>query len=105
MQRIDSTTNQQEIFAEALQGEYGSFRMANGILVRKQGQLVFFQGHFDGSQETIEIPKLPIRVPLMFTGDTFGCCVLAEPNAGFVKVPELARGKRFVVFATGLLNN
>lgn len=104
MQRIDESTSDKKELLEALRGEYGNVTMSNGITARIQGGLLHFQGFFDGKQDVIEIPKVPSRVPVTFSGDNFSCSSLAEPNSGFVKVPTSAKGKRFIVLATAILN-
>ena len=104
MNRIDSATKDEKTLIEALKGQYGTLRMSNGVFVLFQGRLVHLSGHFDGTQEVIEIPKLPERMPVMFAGDDFACMSLAEANAGFVKVPEKARNKKFAILADCVLN-
>lgn len=106
MNRIDSTTTDEKTLLEALKGQYGTLRMRNGVFVLFQGRLVHLSGLFDGTQEVIEIPKLPERVPVIFTGDDFSCMSLAEPNAGFVKVPVLVKEKKkkFAIIADCVLN-
>lgn len=104
MNRIDSTTTDEMTLKEALKGEYGTLRMGNGVSVLFQGRLVHIGGYFDGTQDVIEIPKLPARIPVIFTGDDFACMSLAEPNAGFVNVPDTAKGKKFAIIADCVLN-
>ena len=106
MNRIDGNTKDEKTLIEALKGRYGTLRMSNGVCVLFQGRLVHLSGYFDGTQEVIEIPKLPDRMPVIFTGDDFTCMSLAEPNAGFVGVPELVKEKRkkFAIIADCVLN-
>lgn len=104
MRRIDNGTTEKNDFLDALRGDYGNFEQPNGIKGRFQGGLLHFQGIFSGNIDVLEIPRVPSRLPVVFTGDDFSCCVVVEPNAGFVKVPSLARGKRFVILSTAVLN-
>lgn len=104
MQRITTATKELRELVEALKGEYGMFRMENGIVCRYQGGIVHFEGYFDSGNEVVEIPKVPVRIPVVFVGDDFSCMSVAEADAGFVNVPEMARQKRFAVLATCLLN-
>lgn len=104
MQKIDSTVKNEKELSDALRGFYGVERLANGIEVLWQGRLLHFSGFFDGTPEVVEIPKLPARVPVLFSGEDFSCVSVAEPNSGFVKVPETARGKKFVVLGDCALN-
>lgn len=90
---------------EALKGAYGSTRLPNGLNVIYQGQFVHFNGIFSGNSDAIQIPSLPVRVAVIFSGDMESCCSIAEPSAGFVKVPAKMKGKRFSVFASCILNN
>ena len=104
MQTIDSTVKSGKELAEALRGNYGIERMSNGIQVLFQGRFMHFSGFFDGSQTAIEIPKVAAKIPVMFTGEDFSCMAVAEPNAGFVAVPDTAKEKKFVVWADCMLN-
>lgn len=104
MQRIDDTSGLNKSLTEAFRGEYGSFVMQNGIRVLVQGRLVHFEGAFSGDEESVEIPRFPSRFTIIFTGDDYACSTIAEPNAGFVCVPSVARGKRFIILSTGILN-
>lgn len=90
---------------EAAKGDYYDFTLGNGIIGIVQGRLLHFNGCFDGTQNVIEIPKINYRIPVLFTGENFSCMSLAEPNAGFVKVPDIAKQKKFVVFSTITLNS
>lgn len=103
MIHIDRGPKDSAEILDALHGDYGDFALSNGIRGRFQGGLYHFGGLFDGSQETVEIPRIPLRIVVMFAGDDFACGVLVEPNAGFVTVPEAARGKRFAVLSNGML--
>lgn len=103
MIRIDRSPKDSVEVLDALRGDYGDVSLPNGIRGRFQGGLYHFEGLFDGSQETVEIPRIPHRIVVMFAGDDFACGVLVEPNAGFVAVPESARGKRFAVLSNGML--
>ena len=103
MRRITKSSGIQDI-AGALEGEYGSYRMSNGIVFMRNGNFVHFSGFFDGSQKVVEIPKVSAKIPIMFLGDSFGCAVVVEAGAGFVEVPETARGKKFVVLCDSVLN-
>ena len=104
MNVINGTETDKKTLFEALKGQYGTVRMENGIAVLYAGRMVHFSGYFDGKQDVIEIPKLAARVPVIFAGDDFSCMSLAEPNAGFVKVPDAAKQKRFAVIADCVLN-
>lgn len=104
MIRIDGNTKDEKTIIEALKGKYGTLRMSNGVCVLFQGRLVHLSGYFDGKQEVIEIPNLPERMPVIFAGDNFTCMSIAEPNAGFVKVPDTARQKKFAIIADCVLN-
>jgi len=104
MQTIDSSVKSGKELAEALRGNYGVERMPNGIHVLYQGRFVHFSGFFNGSQSVIEIPKIAVKIPVMFTGEDFSCMAVAEPNAGFIAVPDAAKEKKFVVWADCVLN-
>lgn len=104
MNRIDNSNGLNKSLTEALRGEYGTYTMANGIRVLVQGRLVHFEGEFSGNEESVEIPRIPSRFTIIFTGDDYSCSTISEPNAGFVCVPSVARGKRFVILSTGILN-
>lgn len=105
MVNINDGTIGKEDLQEALKGDYGTFTMRNGVVVTKQGRIVNIWGAFGGGAEVVEIPSLPARFPVSFAGDDFSCATIAEVNSGFVKVPSIAAGKRFVIFGTCLLNN
>lgn len=104
MQVIDSSVTDGKALSNALQGVYGRVTMSNGIECLYQGQFLHFSGYFDGTQEVIEVPKVSVRIPVVFVGDDFSCMSLVEPDAGFVKVPETARRKKFVILADCVLN-
>lgn len=104
MNTIKGTATDQKTLLEALKGDYGTSVAPNGMVVTKAGRIVQYWGAFNDSAEVVEIPVLPERHPVTFTGDDFACCAIAEAGSGFVSVPEAAKGKRFVVFATCLLN-
>lgn len=104
MKRINRTTSGIRDVVEATEGTWGTERLSNGIVCMRQGSFVHFSGFFDGSQEVIEIPKIQAKIPVMFVGDNFGCASVAEANAGFVRVPEAALGKKFVVLCDCVLN-
>lgn len=104
MININGTVGDEKKLAEALKGFYGTNRLSNGIEVFYQGRFVFFEGLFDGSQDVIEIPKIPKRCIVHFTGEDFACIAVAEANAGFVKVPDAARQKKFSIMANCGLN-
>ena len=89
---------------EALKGNYGSSRMSNEIEVFYQGRFIYFEGFFNGTQNVVEIPKIPKRCIVHFCGDDFSCIAVAEADAGFVSVPEAARGKKFAVMGNCGLN-
>ena len=104
MNTIKGTGSDQKTLCEALKGEYGTVDMSNGIRVTKAGRVVQWWGSFGDGTEVVEVPVLPERYPAIFTGDDFSCVAISEAGNGFLEVPEAARGKRFVVFATCLLN-
>ena len=104
MQRINRSTTDIRDVVNALEGDYDCGRMSNGIAYMFRGKFVHFSGFFNGSQEVVEIPKIPAKIPIMFLGDSFGCVAVAEANAGFVKVPEAAQGKKFVVLCDSVIN-
>ena len=104
MQRINRSTTELRDVVNALEGDYDCGRMSNGIAYMFRGKFVHFSGFFDGSQKVVEIPKIPVKAPVMFLGDSFGCVSVVEPNAGFVRVPETALGKKFVVLCDCVLN-
>ena len=106
MNRIDSTTTDEKTLLESLRGQYGGIRMGSGVFCLCQGRLVHFSGYFDGKQKVIEIPKLPERIPVIFAGEDCACVSVAEPNAGFVNVPELIqqKQKKFAIIADCVLN-
>ena len=90
---------------EAVKGTYGTTRLPNGLNVIYQGSFVHFNGFFSGDGDAIQIPTLPVRVAIIFSGDDETCCTIAEPNASFVKIPAKMKGKRFTIFASCILNN
>ena len=104
MNSIKGKGTDRDTLLEALRGDYGVEVMPNGITVLHAGRLVHFSGLFNGTQEVIEIPKLPARIVVLFAWNECACIALAEPNAGFVKVPGAARGKSFAVCADCVLN-
>ena len=104
METIKCTGTSEKALCEALKGEYGTYAMQNGITVTKAGRLVQFWGPFDATAEAVEVPVLPERYPITFSGDDFSCGAVVEAGSGSVPVPALARGKRFFVFANCLLN-
>lgn len=104
MNRIDKTSSMASI-VEAIGGDYGTATLKNGIRFRFQGGLFRFEGFFSGSEDVIEIPNIPTRIVVMFSNEE-GCFgTIAEPGAGFVRVPEKIKGGMFSVFSTGILNN
>lgn len=105
MIRISTNTDEKRTLLDALRGEYGTSAMSNGITVTKAGRMVLFWGAFPAGTETVEVPKLPVRFPLLFSGDEGACCVPVEPLAGFVGVPATFRKKRFIVSGFALLND
>lgn len=104
MVNINGNANDPKTLGEALKGDYGYSRLSNGIECYYLGRFVYFEGYFNGSQDVIEIPKIPKRVVVHFAGDSFSCISIAEANAGFVSVPSDAKGKKFVVMANCGLN-
>ena len=104
MTRIGITNLDNETLADALRGEYGTYDMSNGIRVTKAGRVVHFWGSFPKGTKALEIPKLPERFPVIFTGDYSSCCKIAEANSIILDVPQSMRGYRFTIFATILLN-
>lgn len=104
MKRIDRSNQDVRELSEALEGVYESYRMSNGIVFMRRGNFIHFSGFFNGTQEVVEIPKVPAKIPIMFLGDSFGCVAVAEANAGFVNVPETARRKKFVVMCDSVIN-
>lgn len=105
MNTIKSGIFDEKNIVEALKGEYGTFDLSNGIRVNKSGRMVQYWGTFSNRAEVVEIPVLPERHPVTFSGDNFSCCSIAEANSGKIKVPSIARGKRFVVSAMCILNS
>ena len=104
MIKVDASTEFNKALLDALRGEYGEYRMSNGIRVLHQGRFIHFEGTFGSGEESVEIPRVASRLAVIFTGDGFSCAVITEPNAGFVCVPPLAKGKRFAILSTGILN-
>lgn len=104
MKKINRSTSGMREVLEALEGEYGSYRMSNGIVFMRRGNFIHFSGFFDGTQKVVEIPKIPAKIPVMFLGDSFGCVTVVEANAGFANVPEAARKKKFVVLCDSVIN-
>ena len=104
MNTIKGTGSDVKTLCEALKGEYGTVDMSNGIRVTKAGRIVQWWGAFDDGAEVVEVPVLPERYPVTFSGDGFSCVAIAEAGNGFLAVPDTAKGKRFVAFATCLLN-
>lgn len=105
MIRINTNTDEKRTLLDALRGEYGTSAMPNGMTVTKAGRIVMFWGAFPAGTEAVEVPKLPVRFPLLLSGDDGACCVPVEPSAGFVGVPEAFRKKRFVASGFALLND
>lgn len=105
MVNISGDMKDERNVAEALKGNYGTTRLSNQVECFYQGRFVYFEGFFDGSQDVIEIPKLPKRCIVHFAGEDFSCIAIAEANAGFVKVPEAAKSKKFAIMANCGLNN
>lgn len=105
MNTIKPYNNDEKTLVEALKGEYGTYDMSNGIRVTKAGRIVQWWGSFTDTAEAVEIPTLPERYPVTFSGDDFSCVSIAEAGSGIMSVPAAARGKRFVVFGTCLLNS
>lgn len=105
MVRVGSNTDEMKTILDALKGEYGTLAMSNGMNVGKAGRLVLLWGAFSAGADAVEIPKIPARFPLLFSGDPGTRVVLAEPGTGFVRVPELFRKVRFVAMGFALLND
>lgn len=104
MLNINGEIKDQKDVSEALKGYHGYTVLSNGIECVYMGRFVHFEGLFNGSQDVIEIPKIPKRCVVLFCGEDFSCISIAEAKAGFVNVPEQARGKIFSVMANCGLN-
>ena len=107
MIHIDGENKDFKEMSQALKGDYGMNRLSNEIEVFYMGRFVYFEGYFNGSQKVIEIPKIPKRVIVHFSGDDFDCIAIAEANAGFVGVPSFVQEKHkmFAISANCGLNN
>jgi hypothetical protein len=103
--RINSNTDEKKTVLDALKGEYGTNTQPNGLCVTHSGRLVLLWGAFSKGADAVEIPKIPVRFPVLFSGDDSACSVPVEPNAGFVSVPEAFKTKRFMVMGFALLND
>lgn len=103
MNTINYTSFSKEVLVEALKGDYGTTETDSGITITKVGRLQMIWGAFDGTTGILEVPSLPVRYPLLFSGDDVTAAVVVEPDSGFVDVPDSVKGNRFVVMGFALL--
>lgn len=103
MNTINYTSYSQETLVEALKGDYGTVELPNGVTLTKAGRFHAVWGAVSGDVSVLEVPSLPVRYPLLFSGDSATASVVVEPNKGFVDVPQSVRGSRFVVMGFALL--
>lgn len=105
MNTIKSYNTDEKTLLEALKGEYGTYDTSNGIRITKAGRIVQWWGTFPETASVVEIPVLPERYPVTFSGDDFSCVAIAEANSRTITVPTFVQGKRFVIFGSCLLNS
>lgn len=102
---IDNGTGSHREFAEALRGAWGSQFTFGGLSVVRLGRLAVMWGAFPAGTESVEVPSFRVRYPILFSGDAGTGTAIAEERAGFVKVPDEVKEKRFVVMGFATLND
>lgn len=104
MVSIDDNLDSIKTLADALKGSWGTQTLSNGITSARLGRLAVFWGSFGASAEVVEVPSFHVRYPAIFIGDGCSGMTMVEERAGFAKVPDSVRGKRFSVIGIAALN-